>query len=826
MGPPELVGPPEPVYQLTHDSLVAAVSRWRDRRESTTAAGRAVAAARVLSQSHERQPHRRHLPSPWQYLRWWPHRRAIRREPGGDRWWRAATKHYAATAAGLLAAASLIGFSGFVWRRHQITHRLSTQLMFADVGRLPETLREIDSHGPWLPRRIHDGHVDPRRSGPAATPSDAAVRLSLIAPSGTSPSSGRYAEALAASPLPLIRLAVDRCPEPVRRSARQLISFRRRPDAPDRPRLLATLALMSVDPTMHLGDTDDAPPDGGLCRHAGGVIDEAIRNRLHYPDLVALLRPARERLACALVREIVVGDDASRRSVAEGLLRDLYDEPTGRIAAGLALPRDAYDRVTDGTDWSTVDIPAVRSRAGALLRSYSSVVSGPDLTSVRDRVDGRLAALPVRVAAAGIAAAGIPADADDPSGADAKTAGTGTRRAVVDALVASFTDEALSEVDAAAWWHWLHSLGVDRPGVTARSAMAAAGRAPEAARAWATLAIGVAAADPSAIDPTTDVPPVQNPDVAAAALAGLRPDAPPRAIAAAYWLARRVGGAATADRIIAGWVDPPAAPRADRAARASALGHLMVMVPGGTLSTAPPFAEGEIAPAADPLPYPIEVAVGETTVRQYRQLIDQVTGPNDRTSPDLDAPVGVVPWHLAVEFCQRLSRREGMSDADLAYQRDDDGEYHLRHDFADRAGYRLPTAAEWNALWHADPARAAAVDDPDVCRLVARFGPWSGERTAAIGIEAPDALGLFAMPGNHMEWCSDRMEHLAAHRSNYYAWTIDERDHIAVERWAASEILWRRMGFRVVRSGVAPAASSRPNAIDVSPSRPAETEQP
>jgi formylglycine-generating enzyme required for sulfatase activity/WD40 repeat protein len=102
-------------------------------------------------------------------------------------------------------------------------------------------------------------------------------------------------------------------------------------------------------------------------------------------------------------------------------------------------------------------------------------------------------------------------------------------------------------------------------------------------------------------------------------------------------------------------------------------------------------------------------------------------------------PVDSVTWIDAVEFCKRLSEREGRT-------------------------YRLPTEAEWEFA-----CRAGATttwywgnDRSDY----SRFAVFTANRTTQpVGSKTPNDLGLYDMLGNVAEWCHDSFEKEYYHSS-------------------------------------------------------------
>jgi formylglycine-generating enzyme required for sulfatase activity len=112
-------------------------------------------------------------------------------------------------------------------------------------------------------------------------------------------------------------------------------------------------------------------------------------------------------------------------------------------------------------------------------------------------------------------------------------------------------------------------------------------------------------------------------------------------------------------------------------------------------------------------------------------------------------PVENVSWDDAIEFCDRLSEREGLTP----YDRPGAGEP------SDGDGYRLPTEAEWEYACRAGTATKYSSGD-DVARLdeFAWHAGNSSSTAQPVGCKDPNAFGLHDMHGNVWEWCADWYE--------------------------------------------------------------------
>ena len=101
-------------------------------------------------------------------------------------------------------------------------------------------------------------------------------------------------------------------------------------------------------------------------------------------------------------------------------------------------------------------------------------------------------------------------------------------------------------------------------------------------------------------------------------------------------------------------------------------------------------------------------------------------------------PVECVSWFEAIEFCLRLSKKEGRS-------------------------YRLPTEAEWEYACKAGVKWMAAKgrEEPANVREHAWTPANTGTETHPVGTKKPNRWGLYDIIGNVYEWCSDWYDDIA-----------------------------------------------------------------
>jgi formylglycine-generating enzyme required for sulfatase activity len=148
----------------------------------------------------------------------------------------------------------------------------------------------------------------------------------------------------------------------------------------------------------------------------------------------------------------------------------------------------------------------------------------------------------------------------------------------------------------------------------------------------------------------------------------------------------------------------------------------------------------------------------EVTQAEYESVM--------RTNPSYfkgaNLPVECVNWYDAIEYCNRLSQREGLTPAYIIDKNRSDPNNKDEYDtvcwlvtwnrYAN--GYRLPTEAEWEYACRAGTTTEFNTGN-NIGQGLANYGKFYNESTTAVGRFAPNTWGLYDMHGNIWEWCWD-----------------------------------------------------------------------
>ncbi len=172
------------------------------------------------------------------------------------------------------------------------------------------------------------------------------------------------------------------------------------------------------------------------------------------------------------------------------------------------------------------------------------------------------------------------------------------------------------------------------------------------------------------------------------------------------------------------------------------------------------------------IPRSFALAAKEVTRAQFERFLDanptikkafyanEVIAPwLKKFSPEDETPMVLVNWYLAAQYCNWLSKEEGIKEEQWCYPSDPQkiaAGMVLTPEFLDKTGYRLPREAEWEYACRAgaDSNRHYGGGE-ELLRYYAWYLQTSPNRTQVAGRLRPNDWGLFDMYGNAWEWCHD-----------------------------------------------------------------------
>jgi formylglycine-generating enzyme required for sulfatase activity len=150
------------------------------------------------------------------------------------------------------------------------------------------------------------------------------------------------------------------------------------------------------------------------------------------------------------------------------------------------------------------------------------------------------------------------------------------------------------------------------------------------------------------------------------------------------------------------------------------------------------------------------------TQAQYEEVTGEnpcyFTTPVSTETSTANRPVECVTWYDAVEFCNKLSVKEGLTPVYTITEREPATGYPIidadvTADWSAN-GYRLPTEAQWEYACRAGTTTAYNTG-ATITNNTGWYANNSGDRTHKVGEKPANKWGLYDMHGNVYEWCWD-----------------------------------------------------------------------
>ncbi len=190
--------------------------------------------------------------------------------------------------------------------------------------------------------------------------------------------------------------------------------------------------------------------------------------------------------------------------------------------------------------------------------------------------------------------------------------------------------------------------------------------------------------------------------------------------------------------------------------------HDMLYVPGGSFFLGSQFIDRPEHERPRHEVWLSPFLIGCTEVTQ--SLWQSVMGSNPSVRSGAKLPVTNVHWYEVLEFCNKLSIKEGFTPCykinkgfpDANNVSDFDSLRYSVFFNPDANGYRLPTEAEWEyAARCGDNANRLQYSGSNRINDVAWYDQNSDKKVQEVAKKQPNTFELYDMSGNVLEWCWD-----------------------------------------------------------------------
>ncbi|MGA9038934.1 MAG: formylglycine-generating enzyme family protein, partial [Terriglobales bacterium] len=157
------------------------------------------------------------------------------------------------------------------------------------------------------------------------------------------------------------------------------------------------------------------------------------------------------------------------------------------------------------------------------------------------------------------------------------------------------------------------------------------------------------------------------------------------------------------------------------------------------------------------------IAACPVTKRQFQRFLIDRPGVKEKMPPESiaeidDSPQTGMTWYEAAEYCNWLSKKEGMPSDQCCYEPNAQGEFaagmRAKDNYLALGGYRLPTEAEWEFACRGGTTTRYYFGQGDA--LLADYAWYkanSQDHAWRVAGLKPNDFGLFDVLGNVWQWC-------------------------------------------------------------------------